>query len=125
MEINNSDIFIDDDNIMYEYENELYSYMCKDLDDVSYNQVYYTDASNHKNNVHRLENIKHNKTEIKLFVKLAGYGDYQISIYKVCKPNNFIEVLMCKFFKIHMDKINSYLLNIKHMELVKNGICFD
>jgi hypothetical protein len=125
MEINNSDIFIDDDNIMYEYENELYNYICNDQNNIDYNKIYYTDASNHKNNVYNLENIKLNETEKTLFIKLAGYGDYQISIYKVNKPNNFIEELMSKFFKIQMDKINSYLFRIKHLELVKNGICFD
>lgn len=122
---NNNDNFISDDDVMYEYENELYSHMCENLNDVSYNHVYYTDASNHKNNVCELENIKYNQKEITIFVKLAGYGDYQISIYKVCKSNNFIKELMCKFFEVHMNKINSYLLQIKHTESIKNGLCFD
>jgi len=39
--------------------------------------------------------------------------------------NNFIEKMLRKFFKVHMDKINSYFLQIKHMELVKNGMCFN
>jgi hypothetical protein len=125
MEINNDgDNFINDDDIMFEYGKELYG-LIYSLNGIGYNPIYYTDASNHKNNVYRLENIKHNKTEITLFVKLSGYGDYQLSIYKVCKPNNFIEELFSKFFKVHMDKINSYLLQIKHMELVKSGMCFD
>ena len=76
-------------------------------------------------NTNCLENIRHNKAEITLFVKLSGYGDYQLSIYKVCKPNNFIKELFRKFFKVHMNKINSYLLQIKHMELVKSGMYFD
>lgn len=116
------DNFINDDDIMY--ENELYG-LIDCINDVGHNPIYYTDASNHKNNVYISENIKHNKTEMTLFVKLSGYGDYQISIYKVCKPNNFIEELLCKFFKVHMDKINSYFLRIKHMESVKSGMCFD
>lgn len=122
---NENDFFIDEDDIICEYKNELYCYMCADLDDLTHNQVYYTDASNHKNNVYKLENIKHKQTEKTFFVKLAGYGDYQISIYKINKPNNFIEELMGKFFKAHMDKINNYLLNIKHAETIKNGICFN
>jgi hypothetical protein len=123
MEINNDvDNFINDDDIMFKYQNELYSLInCVN----GYNLIYYTDASNHKNNVYKLENIKHNKTETTLFVKLSGYGDYYLSIYKVYKPNNFIEELFCKFFKVHMEKINSYLLQIKHTELVKNGMRFD
>lgn len=125
MEINNNgDNFISDDDIMYEYENELYG-LIDCINEDSHNPNYYTDTSNHKNNVYALENIKHNKTEMTLFVKLAGYGDYQISIYKVCKPNNFIEELFGKFFKVHMNKINGYFLQIKHRELVTNGMCFD
>lgn len=47
---------------------------------------------------------------------------YQLSIHKVDKPNNFIGELMSKFFEPHMNKINIYLLNNIHLELVKNGI---
>ena len=74
MEINNDgDNFINDDGIMYEYEyeyeyeNELYG-LIDCVNDVGHNPIYYTDASNHKNNVYRLENIKHNKTKMTLFV---------------------------------------------------------
>jgi hypothetical protein len=92
------------------------------------NKVYYTDASNNANNVYRLENIKQNKTEKiekTLFIKLEGYGDYQISIHKVEKPNNFIGELMCNFFKPHMDQINNYLLEKIHFEFNKNGTYFN
>ena len=93
MDTNNDDNFISDDNIIDEHINELYNYISYS-NDVGYNTVYYTDASNHKNNIYNLENIIHNQTEKTLFIKLAGYGDYQISIYNVNKPNNFIGELM-------------------------------
>lgn len=121
----NSDVnFITDDNA-HEYEQELYNYMCSDTDDIEYNQVYYTDATNYKNNIYSLENIRRNQVEETIFIKLAGHGDYQISIYKVKKPNNFIGELMGKFFKAHENKINNYLLRIIHLESVRNGIYFD
>lgn len=127
MDTNNNDNFIDDDNIICEYENELYSYISYSAGS-GYNTVYYTDASNHKNNIYKLENIKQNqneKNEKTLFIKLAGYGDYQISIYKVDKPNNFIKKLMGKFYEAQMEKINSYLLRNIHLELVKNRLQYN
>ena len=124
METNSDDNSISDDNIIDEYINKLYNYISYSTD-IGYNTVYYTDSSNHKNNIYRLENIKHNQTEKTLFIKLAGYGDYQISIHKVDKPNNFIRELMGNFFKPHMDRINIYLLRNTLLELDKNGIYFN
>lgn len=124
---NDNDNFISDDNIIDEYENELYKYINYSVG-FGYDKVYYTDASNHKNTIFSLENIKLNKiekAEKTIFIKLAGYGDYQISIHKVDKPNNFIVELMNNFFEPHMNKINNYLLKNTHLELVKNGICFN
>lgn len=71
MDINNYDNFISDDDIMYEYENELYCHMYKDSNDFCYNQVYYTDASNHKNNIFSLENIKQNQTGKNTFYQIS------------------------------------------------------
>jgi hypothetical protein len=127
MDTNNDDNFINCANITNKYENELYNYISHSID-FGYNKVYYTDALNYKNNIYKLENIKQNKidkTEKTLFIKLESYGDYQISIYKVEKPNNFIGDLMGKFFKPHMNKINNYLLEKTHSEFNKNEIYFN
>ena len=127
MDTNNNDNFISDDNIIDKYENELYNYIDYSVE-FGYDKIYYTDASNHKNSIFSLENIKENKiekTEKTIFIKLAGYGDYQILIHKVEKPNNFIGELMSKFFEPLMNKINIYLLNNIHLELVKNGTYFN
>jgi hypothetical protein len=127
MDTSDNDNFISDDNIIDEYINELYNYI-NYSDSFGYDKVYYTDASNHNNSIFSLENIKKNKiekTEKTIFIKLAGYGDYQLSIHKVDKPNNFIGELMNNFFESHINKINQYLLRNIHSELVKNGICFN
>ena len=124
MDTNDNDNFISDDNIIDKYENELYNYINYSVE-FGYDKIYYTDSSNHKNSIFSLENINENKIEKTIFIKLAGCGDYQLSIHKVDKPNNFIGELMSKFFEPHMNKINIYLLNNIHLELVKNGIYFN
>jgi hypothetical protein len=128
MDTSDNDNFISDDNIIRKYKKELYTYI-NYSDEFGYDTIYYTDASsNHKNSIFSLENIKQNKIEKTgktIFIKLEGYGDYQISIHKVHKPNNFIGELMNNFFKAHMDNINNYLLGNIHLESVKNGIYFN
>lgn len=127
MDPSNNDNFISDDNVIDEYKNELYNYINYSIE-FGHTSVYYTDAYNHKNTIFSLENIKQNKkekTEKTIFIKLEGYGDYQLSIYKVDKPNNFIGELMNKFFKPHINIINNYLLRNIQSKLLKNGICFD
>jgi len=91
MNTNNNDIIIGD--ILYEYKKNLKKIF------VDCEKVYYTDTYNYKNNFFSLENIKLNKNEKTyktIFIKLVGYGDYELSIYKINKPNIYITDLMKK-----------------------------
>jgi len=127
MNIIDDNIFISDDDILNGYSDKLYDYITY-TDGLGYDVVYYTDASNHKNNIFNLENIKQDKTEKTektIFIKLAGFGDYQLSIHKVNKENLFISSLMNKFYEPHMSNINKYFLNNTCLEFAKNGIHFD
>jgi hypothetical protein len=82
MDTNN--IIMSDDKTN-EYVNELCeNHVFNCLTDAKYNKVYYTDALNYENNIYSLNNIELNEN---IFIKLSGYGDYQISIYNVKKPN--------------------------------------
>ena len=104
MDTNDNDNFISDDNIIDKYENELYNYINYSVE-FGYDKIYYTDSSNHKNSIFSSENINENlRIEKTIFIKLAGYGDYQLSIHKVDKPNNFIGELIFTWTIISLRK---------------------
>jgi hypothetical protein len=128
MNTSNYNDIISDNNIIDKYENKLYKYMYNDKCDLKYNKIYYTSSDNYENNIHSLENTNQNKKEKTLFIKLEGYGDYQISIYKVNKPNNFISKLMNKIFKkqleleseLELKKNKIYFNNVNEYKKIKN-----
>jgi len=133
--ISDDDNFIISDDDTLNYEDELYNYINYNLIS-GYDTVYYTDAANKKNIIFYVkietekietEKIETEKieTENTIFIKLEGRGNYNISIYRVDKVNNFIGDLMNKFFKPHMDKINNYLLSCINIETIKDGIYFN
>lgn len=107
------------------YGHKLYKYLCHDKDDKRFNLIYHTDANTGKNDVYCLDKVKQNGVENTLYIKLKGYGDYQISIYKINKSNKFIETLMKKCYHAHINAINSYLCEIKRREFYENNIYFD
>jgi hypothetical protein len=65
------------------------------------------------------------KEEKTIFIKLIGYGDYDLTIYKVNKENDFISSLMNHFYKDHMIEVNWQVVRNTRLEFIKNNMHFD